>query len=1116
METNERQLWFISNVDNTKLKEAAEKAKQDFKDLAGTAKDAGLSIDQAFKLAAANQKETISNISREIDDLKAKLKSMPETWAFLPARANLNRDISADSKILADEKSKLLALQKAQIAGNSEEAASNSKVSESQVGIFSGLGKWVIGLASVAAAMKIGKNIIESTSSTAHEFTYAMSAAESGLSYFWKTLATGNFSNFFANMDNAISMGYRAAQMLQEVKEMGWAQSMLESDYKAANAQLEIDLRDRTKSPQERIAAGNVRIANEKLLSDKRIKIAQKELDTYKQIAVERSKLDEDTLLGIIRNTDATTKTKAEALNKLRDQFNNHVPYGISKEDYVAVSKTDPAGAHFPTDLYNQIESAPPEVKLYADALKGYGDLKENMITNIIGGYNKLGDAQASALNGTKRIRTLLNSEKEQIIAQAQEQAKKLLDFDNEYGTKRVELAASIMQQVVNAEADGQQKERDQAQQHYEKTLADINKQQAEELKAYNSAVYGKNTSQYLKSIPQTALNGSPRLQNLVNDGQMFDQKKILAAKDREEEISKINKDYALKAKNLWDEVMDYHLTAMDKELAQSKVKYDEMIEKATKLGQMNMVPTINYKRDTDAQDIKNKYLLKELEDRSQIAQKSIDAEGSLTASNEKWEEQNNAITRQINLLRSMSDEESHHKADVLEQNQALDTQIQKMNQVKEIIQNISTVASSFVSMLEDTNNITSETAKGVNNMIQGFSKFTSGDIIGGAMDFLKQPIEALLSLGKTTQITEADFTKEFDQMKSVIEQLGVVIDAAFGTQKLIDYQAQLKALKVDMLLTTETLNSQIDTWNKTTVGGFSSLLNPQLEHIANISNLLNNIIKVNGQYVWESANLSIEEYNKNIVDAETNLTNIQNLISQGGNIPTGMAQTVTTLQGYITQLTQLEQTYEQTLTGTTAESITQSIVQGFQDGYTTVADFADNFENVMKTAILNGVKSAFLDNQLQEWYQQLSKDLEKPGGITKTDMTDLQSQYDNIITNANNAVTTAEQIAGISSVQPIASRTAATGSLTSMSQDSADKMSGVFTEIQSIVFDISESMKTLQDNSGAALLHLAGIETNTAPIAQMQKDMSEVRGDISAVKDGIDTINLKGILIKK
>ena len=36
----------------------------------------------------------------------------------------------------------------------------------------------------------------------------------------------------------------------------------------------------------------------------------------------------------------------------------------------------------------------------------------------------------------------------------------------------------------------------------------------------------------------------------------------------------------------------------------------------------------------------KNKYLLKELEDRSQIAQKSIDAEGSLTASNEKWEEQ--------------------------------------------------------------------------------------------------------------------------------------------------------------------------------------------------------------------------------------------------------------------------------------------------------------------------------------------------------------------------------------------------------------------------------------------------------------------------------------------
>lgn len=103
--------------------------------------------------------------------------------------------------------------------------------------------------------------------------------------------------------------------------------------------------------------------------------------------------------------------------------------------------------------------------------------------------------------------------------------------------------------------------------------------------------------------------------------------------------------------------------------------------------------------------------------------------------------------------------------------------------------------------------------------------------------------------------------------------------------------------------------------------------------------------------------------------------------------------------------------------------------------------------------------------------------------------------------------------------------RKASSKGITSLSQDTGNEMNGRLTAVQGHTFQIAEGVKLLtplaaytmdikssilmvQAHSAQALIHLAGIETNTGRLESIEKDMR-------AVKTGIDDINLKGIKLK-
>lgn len=93
--------------------------------------------------------------------------------------------------------------------------------------------------------------------------------------------------------------------------------------------------------------------------------------------------------------------------------------------------------------------------------------------------------------------------------------------------------------------------------------------------------------------------------------------------------------------------------------------------------------------------------------------------------------------------------------------------------------------------------------------------------------------------------------------------------------------------------------------------------------------------------------------------------------------------------------------------------------------------------------------------------------------------------------------------------------REASAKGIATASQESVDENNGRLTVIQSHTYSLSENMKILIQNSAEALRHLAGIKNDTSRLEKIESVISEMKTEMSGVKYGIDTINMKGVKFK-
>lgn len=270
------------------------------------------------------------------------------------------------------------------------------------------------GFAALAAGAKYAFDKITSgTDAMADKFEFAMAGMKNGTDYFWKTLASGEWSNFFSNFREAVKVGYEYSKMLDTVEDQTRGLSMIESDARREELRLEEAVKNKLLSKDERIKAGEARIQLEEDLSAKRTKIATEELDADMLIASQRTGLTREQLIQITKDIDSETKVRAEAYNEQVDQYNKLKKQNVSSFSYSitgAASTIQLPDSKEMINLKKEFDSAPSDVKSYAATLNQYGNLTKDMMDKIASSYNKKNAAEDSAVENTKKVRNLVHT----------------------------------------------------------------------------------------------------------------------------------------------------------------------------------------------------------------------------------------------------------------------------------------------------------------------------------------------------------------------------------------------------------------------------------------------------------------------------------------------------------------------------------------------------------------------------------------------------------------------------------------------------------------------------------------------------------------------------------
>lgn len=143
-------------------------------------------------------------------------------------------------------------------------------------------------------------------------------------------------------------------------------------------------------------------------------------------------------------------------------------------------------------------------------------------------------------------------------------------------------------------------------------------------------------------------------------------------------------------------------------------------------------------------------------------------------------------------------------------------------------------------------------------------------------------------------------------------------------------------------------------------------------------------------------------------------------------------------------QLKDLKDQADQVFTGTTSDSITDSIIEGFKNGNKSAADFASNFEDLMRNAALNALKFGFLEGAIKDFYQQFSAASQSGGVLTKEEIADLQAKYNAILKDASDKFNQLQEITGIN-LSAGSNDNTLTGAIKGMTETQVELLAGQF-----------------------------------------------------------------------
>lgn len=230
--------------------------------------------------------------------------------------------------------------------------------------------------------------------------------------------------------------------------------------------------------------------------------------------------------------------------------------------------------------------------------------------------------------------------------------------------------------------------------------------------------------------------------------------------------------------------------------------------------------------------------------------------------------------------------------------------------------------------------------------------------------------------------------------------------------------------------------------------------------------------------------------------------------------------------------VTQVAEVVEQKITDATLIDI-DGLRSDFQDLLTDMdadsADFADNFEEYMRNAILNSMLKEDYMSRLTAWREKFYKAMDD--GVTEEEYNALKAEGQQISDDMKAKRDTLAEMYGWNKDDD--EREASKKGFASMSQDSADKLDGAFAVMTSHTYSINEGVKQIQlstdkiieklvylsnmdKNIGEMVKHSDLVITYLSDISSHTARLEAIEKAIESIRMGIDTLNTKGITLKR
>lgn len=190
-------------------------------------------------------------------------------------------------------------------------------------------------------------------------------------------------------------------------------------------------------------------------------------------------------------------------------------------------------------------------------------------------------------------------------------------------------------------------------------------------------------------------------------------------------------------------------------------------------------------------------------------------------------------------------------------------------------------------------------------------------------------------------------------------------------------------------------------------------------------------------------------------------------------------------------ELEDLKQQTKEIFTGTTADSIVDSIAQGFKNGLHSAADFAGTFEDLMRDAMISSLKFQYLEPALKEFFDKFAEASQSDNTLTQSEIDNLKALFNSTITDFDKKMQEFQQISGINLQTSSADTNSLKGAIRSMTEQTAELLAGQMGGLRlTAIEQLNISKKSLD-------VH-AAIENNTALTAVRIDKMYALMYDVT------------------